>query len=50
MLWISTSDSAKLCELDAKNSQHELSIKKFLTKYEEPFFEGVKEDRYSSTT
>ena len=39
---------AKLRGLDAKNSQGELSIEKFLTKNEEAFFDKVKEDRRSS--
>jgi alpha-1,3-glucan synthase len=36
---------AKLCGLDAKNSQNELSIEKFLTKSEEAFFDKVKEEK-----
>ena len=36
---------AKLRGLDSKNSQNELSIKKFLTKSEEAFFDKVKEDK-----
>jgi alpha-1,3-glucan synthase len=39
---------AKLRELDAKNSQNELSIEKFLTKSEEAFFDKVKVDKRSS--
>ena len=39
---------AKLRGLDAKNSQGELSIEKFLTKSEEAFFDKVKEDKCSS--
>jgi len=38
----------KLRGLDAKNSQGELSIEKFLTKSEEAFFDKVKEDKRSS--
>jgi len=40
---------AKLRGLDAKNSQHELSIEKFLTKSEEAFFDKVKEDQGGQT-
>jgi len=36
---------AKLRELDAKNSQHELSIEKFLVKSEEAFFDKLKDDK-----
>ena len=36
---------AKLRGLDAKNSQNELSIEKFLTKSEEAFFDKVKEEK-----
>jgi len=36
---------AKLCALDSKNSQNELSIENFLTKSEEAFFNKVKEDK-----
>lgn len=39
---------AKLRGLDAKNSQGELSIEKFLTKSEEAFFDKVKDDKRSS--
>ena len=39
---------AKLRGLDAKNSQHELSIDKFLTKSEKVFFDKVKEDKRSN--
>lgn len=38
----------KLRGLDAKNSQGELSIEKFLTKSEEAFFDKVKENKRSS--
>ena len=41
---------AKLRELDAKNSQKELSIEKFLTKSEEAFFDKVKEDKRTSAS
>ena len=39
---------AKLRGLDAKNSQGELSIEKFLTKSEEQFFDKVKDDKRTS--
>jgi alpha-1,3-glucan synthase len=39
---------AKLRGLDSKNSQHELSIEKFLTKNEEAFFDKLKDDKRSS--
>jgi len=39
---------AKLRKLDAKNSQDELSIEKFLTKSEGAFFDRVKEDKRES--
>ncbi|KAJ3985674.1 modular protein with glycoside hydrolase family 13 and glycosyltransferase family 5 domains [Lentinula detonsa] len=38
----------KLQELTAKNSEHELSIEKYLTKSEEVFFDKVKKDKLSS--
>ena len=38
----------KLRELNAKNSQLELSIEKFLTKREEEFFDKAREDKRSS--
>ena len=37
---------AKLCGLDAKNSQNELSIKKSLTKSEEAFFDTGGKDTW----
>ena len=39
---------AKLRSLDAKNSQSELSIEKFLIKSEEAFFDKVKVDKRHS--
>ena len=39
---------AKLRGLDAKNSQTELSIEKFLIKSEEQFFDKVKSDKRHS--
>jgi alpha-1,3-glucan synthase len=40
----------RLQVLDAKNSQDELSIEKFLTKSEGAFFDKVKEDKRISAT
>ena len=45
---VTTNFVAKLCRLDTKNPQGELSIEKFLTKNKEVFFDKVKEDRRSS--
>ena len=39
---------AQLRGLNAKNSQNELSIEKFLTKSEEAFFDKAKEDKRES--
>ncbi|KAF5390171.1 hypothetical protein D9757_002866 [Collybiopsis confluens] len=45
---VATDFVQKLQELNAKNSEHELSIEKFLTKSEEKFFDKVKKDKISS--